>query len=265
MNYFKKTCILLVFCSLVVAAEAQCKIENNAFATGENIAYDLYFNMGILSAKAGSGSLNTSMVNYNGNDVFKITMLLNTGGLAGNIYTVNDTLTSYIDKDMRPKLFTKEAFEGKDYSRERQIYTYQDDQINIRAMRVFRGKQLFDESVSTTQCAYDYLSILAFVRNLDYSAMEPGDKVTVQFLSGKDIVNMYINYLRKSTIKANNGQKYQTIDLSMTILDKAFKNPKDAIKASLTDDLNRLPVIIETSLNIGSVKAVLRNVSGQRN
>jgi hypothetical protein len=51
-------------------------------------------------------------------------MLLNTSGLAGGVYTVNDTLVSYVDMDMRPLLFSKRAFEGKDYSIEVQSFNY---------------------------------------------------------------------------------------------------------------------------------------------
>jgi hypothetical protein len=51
----------------------------------------------------------------------------------------------------------------------------------------------------------------------------------------------------------------------MTILDEAFNDPKDALKASITNDENRIPVIIDTTLKIGSIRAVLRSVSGLRN
>ena len=51
----------------------------------------------------------------------------------------------------------------------------------------------------------------------------------------------------------------------MTIHDDAFTNQKDALKASVTNDANRVPVIIDTSLKLGSVKAVLRQVTGVRN
>lgn len=246
-------------------AQAQCNVKNTAFKSGENIKYDLYFNYGIVNAKAGTGSLSVTESNYRGQPAYRTYMQLNTIGLAGNMYTVNDTLTSYVDMNLRPLLFTKEAFEGKDYSTERQSYSYKGNTINIRAMRTFRGEQKFDENVTTHKCTYDYLSILPYVRNLDYTGMKTGDKKHIQFLSGKDIVNMSVNYLGTSTIKANDGKRYEVINISMTILDDAFKNPKDAIKASLTNDKNRIPVIIDTILKIGSVRAVLRDVSGVRN
>jgi hypothetical protein len=48
----------------------------------------------------------------------------------------------------------------------------------------------------------------------------------------------------------------------MTILDDAFTNQKEAIKASLTNNVNRVPVVIITYLKFGTVKAVLNTVSG---
>ncbi|HBK40387.1 MAG TPA: DUF3108 domain-containing protein, partial [Porphyromonadaceae bacterium] len=83
-----------------------------------------------------------------------------------------------------------------------------------------------------------YLSVLALIRNLDYTDMEPGDQKQIQFISGREIVNMAVNYNGLSKIKANDGQTYNTVQISLTIYDKAFKDKKEAISASLTDDAN---------------------------
>ena len=246
-------------------ATAQCKIINNSFKDGESITYDLYFNYGIVNAKAGTGSLKTNLVNYKGNSAFNIRMLLNTSGLAGSFYTVNDTLVSYVDMDLRPLLFTKNAFEGKDYSREVQSFSYVEEGIKVRTNRVFNGQKKFEETVITRECTYDYLSVLALIRNLDYSDMKPGDQKQIQFLSGREIVNMAVNHNGSSKIKANDGQTYNTVQISLTIYDNAFKNQKEAISASLTDDANRIPIVIDTHLRIGAIRAVLKNVSGLRN
>jgi hypothetical protein len=75
---------------------------------------------------------------------------------------------------------------------------------------------------------------------------------------------MYVNFKGTSSLKANDGKTYNVINISLTIQDDAFTNPKESIKASLTNDKNRLPVVIDTSLKMGSVRAVMRGVSGAR-
>ena len=167
--------------------------------------------------------------------------------------------------NLRPLLFTKNAFEGKDYSREVQSFSYVEDGIKVRTNRVFNGKKKFEETITTHECTYDYLSVLALIRNLDYTDMEPGDQKQIQFISGREIVNMAVNYNGLSKIKANDGQTYSTVQISLTIYDKAFKDKKEAISASLTDDANRIPIVIDTHLKIGTIRAVLKNVSGLRN
>ena len=112
----RTTSILVLLLSLfsVIQVNAQCELTNTAFTSGENIQYDLSMNLGIFNARAGKGSLTVTEANYRGENAYKMVMLLNTIGLANNVYAVNDTLTSFIDKNLRPLLFTKEAFEGKD-------------------------------------------------------------------------------------------------------------------------------------------------------
>jgi len=195
MNINKTIVLLLLPLFVLLQAEAQCKVTNSAFLSGEEIQYDLYFNYGILNARAGKGSLSVAEANYRGQNTYKTVMVLNTSGIAGNLYAVNDTLTSYVDMNLRPLLFTKEALEGKDYSVERQAYTYQGNEISIRAIRHWNGKERFDEVVKTNQCTYDYLSVLSYVRNLDYTGMKAGDRKFIQFISGRRPVQMYVNYL----------------------------------------------------------------------
>lgn len=258
------TVIALLFSIVSFTLSGQTALKNNAFEAGEKLTYDLYYKYGILNMKGGKATLNTEGTTYKGSDAYKMTLHASTGGLIGSLFTVDDTLTSYMDKNLIPQLFIKGASEGKDYTRERQIYTYQNNNTSIRAIRHRNGKFIFDENISTDRCTYDMMSILAFARTLDYSNMQKGDNTQVQFITGKRLVNMYIRYMGASSLKVNNGKTYEAVELSLMILDKAFVDQEEAMKVWITNDDNKLPLQIYTNLKIGEMRSVLKDFSGNK-
>jgi hypothetical protein len=94
--------------------------------------------------------------------------------------------------------------------------------------------------------------------------MKRGDNIPVQFVTGRKIVNMSIRYMGTESVKANDGKTYDSIKLSLMILDDAFADQQEAMNVALTNDLNRMPVTIEIGLKIGSMRVVLKNFSGIR-
>ena len=256
--------ILLFTIFSYVLSSGQTKIENNAFNAGEKLTYDLYYKYGILNMKGGRATLNTDATIYNDQEAYKLSLNASTGGLIGNFYSIEDTLTSSMDKNLVPLLFVKGAAEGKDYTQERQIYKYQNGKTIIRTIRHRNGDLSFDENITTDRCTYDMMSILAFARTLDYSEMQRGDNTQVQFITGKRLVNMYIRYMGKSSMKVNNGKTYPAVELSLMILDKAFVDQEEAMRVWITDDENKLPLQINSKLKIGEMRVVLKDISGNR-
>lgn len=109
------------------------------------------------------------------------------------------------------------------------------------------------------------MSIIYYARTLDYDHMKKGSKTNVVFISRKEKVNMQIYYEGLEDIDANNDKTYSCHKLSLSILDDAFTNAEDAMKVYVTNDLNRIPVQIESKLKKGSSKAVLRSYAGLLN
>ncbi|HZJ80845.1 MAG TPA: DUF3108 domain-containing protein [Dysgonamonadaceae bacterium] len=257
--------IVALLLSLVsYSLSAQVALKNNAFEAGEKLTYDLYYKYGILNMKGGEATLNTDVATYDGKDAYKMTLHASTRGLIGNIFTVDDTLTSYMDRNLVPQLFIKGATEGGDYTRERHIYTYKDGNTSIRTIRYRNGEFKFDENITSNRCTYDMISVLAFARTLDYSKMQRGDNTQVQFITGKRLVNMYIRYIGTSKLKVNNGNTYEAVELSLMILDKAFVDQEEAMRVWITNDENKLPLQIYTKLKIGEMRSVLKSKSGNK-
>ena len=256
--------IALLISLISYSLSAQSPLENKAFKAGEELTYDLYYKYGLLNIKGGKATLNTENTSYNSKEAYKMTLHATTRGLVSSLFTVDDTLTSYMDKNLVPLLFVKGAVEGDDYTRERHIYSYNNNKTSIRTIRYRNEEFKFDENIITDRCTYDMVSILAYARTLDYSNMQRGDNTQVQFITGKRLVNMYIRYQGTSNLKVNNGKTYEAVELSLMILDKAFVDQEEAMRVWITNDENKMPLQIYSKLKIGEMRSILKDFSGNK-
>lgn len=248
-------------------ARSQCEVANNRyFAAGENLSYDLYFKYGILFSKAGNASIKTESIKHQGNNAYKMSLTSHSTGLARKAFPLDDTLSCIMDSSLRPLAYFKDAHEGNEHTIEKQTYTYlSGNNIKIHAVRIKNGEERYNVTFTTNNCTYDMMSIVFFARTLNYDAMKKGSKTSVVFISGQKKMNMQINYEGTTSVKANNGVSYNCHKLTLTIEDPAFPNPQEAMKVLITNDLNRMPVQIESKLKIGSTKAILKGFSGLKN
>ncbi|WP_165021165.1 MULTISPECIES: DUF3108 domain-containing protein [unclassified Dysgonomonas] len=251
-----------------IQANGQCKIENKYFQAGEDLNYDLYFKYGIIYTKAGKSSLRTVSEKYNGKDAYKMSLLAESTGAAKSVFTLNDTLSSYMTKDLIPLAFTKDAHEGKEYTKENITYTYgKGGNVTIRTKRVKNGEPRFDETLSSPNCVYDMISVVFYARTLDYSKMKQGDEAAVEFMAGKKKVYMVIEHQGTEIIKGNDDKKYDCIKLVLSMSNGnklAFEDKEEAMRVYITNDNNRMPVRLDSKLKVGSTRAILKSYSGNR-
>lgn len=254
---------LLIFFS--VQLNAQCKVNNNCFQAGEHLEFDLYFRYGLIFTKAGKSTLSVANAKYKNKDVYKLMLTANSSGAAKAIFSISDTLTSYTTKEIVPLAYLKDAHEGGDYRTERATYDYSSGQIKLRNINKKNEYLRYDTTIVSNDCIYDMLSIIYYARTLNYDNMKKGDKATVSFLSGRKKVYMHIEHHGYESVSANDGRKYNCIKLILMINERAFEDKNEAMKVYITDDLNRIPIRIDSKLKVGSTRALLKTYKGQRN
>lgn len=265
VNYIRVAVSLFFFFSMTLGGYSQCQIVNDYFQSGEITEYDLYMKWGLLSTKGGKATMKTQATTYAGQEAYKMTLTSSSQGTARKIFKLDDTLSCYMTKDLVPLAYLKDAHEGDDYTRERSTYSYPGDgTVSVRSVRHKNGNFKFDEVLAFNSCAYDLMSVVFFARTLDYSKMKDGIKVTLDFVSGKNKLNMQVIYDGTEKIKANDGVKYNCIKLTLRIMDDAFEDEKDAMKVYITDDANRMLVRMDSKLKIGSTRAMLKSYKGNK-
>lgn len=259
------TTFILVFTFFNNDLSAQCKIKNDYFQAGEEMTYDLYAKFGPIHTKAGKSILSTTADKYNNTNVYKISLIAESTGNVQKLFTLNDTLISYMTKELVPLAYEKNAHEGKDNVHETVNYTYSaGGKIDINVKRHKNGEDKFDNNLTSNNCIYDMASVVMYARTLDYSKMKKGDDVDVEFMSGRKKVKMVIEHDGIENIKANNKVNYECIKLVLSISDDAFTNKQEAMRVYITNDKNRMPVRLDSQLKIGSTRAILKAYKGNK-
>lgn len=260
-----KLALISILTFFSIQLKAQCEADNRSFRGGEHLQYDLYFRYGLIYTKAGNSSLSVSDTKYKGKDAYRMMLTANSIGAAKVLFFIADTLTSYTTKNIVPLAHLKDAHEGNDYRTERATYDYSTGKIKLRNINKKNGDLRYDTTLVSDDCIYDMLSIIYYARTLNYNKIEKGDEVTVSFLSGRNKVNMTIVHQGLESVQANDGRKYNCIKLSLIINEKAFEDKNEAMKVYITEDMNHIPIRIDSKLKVGSTRALLRNYKGQRN
>jgi hypothetical protein len=174
---------------------------------------------------------------------------------------VRDHYETIIDKEtMLPIEFTRDIQEGK----YRLYNKFEFDQVNKKVIS-YKGKtrdNIKTEYYDLSNCMHDMISILYFVRNMEIESYAVNDSFPVKvFLEEEYPLNVKV--LEKDVVKRFRGLgKYKTHAISPEVVVGHVFNDNTFMKVWFTADKNRVPLMIETPVSVGKVKAVLTGFRG---
>jgi len=248
-----------------VMMETSCVDTNDSFQVGEKLEYDLFFNWTAIWLKAGVIKFSIKDGDVEGTPALHCIAEARTPRSFDWIYKVRDKYESYLDySSLNPLRFVRDVNEG-DYTKQLQ-YTYSpaDTSVNVDYY-IRRGKlKAENELLSIPNCTQDLLSSLYFARSLDYSNFDAGDSVNVDLFMDKKMYEVSFKFLGKDTIK-HDGEVYRCNKFVPRLIQGGVFEEGDQIIVWVTDDENKLPLLIESDLNFGKIKAYLKKSRGLRN
>lgn len=254
--------LMVAFAVPAVAAHAATIKHVPAFKAGETLECNLYFNWKFVWVKAGNASLIIRDTVFEGKKAMSMSLLSTTNRRADSFFKMRDTLTTIFSADMRPLYYRKASEEGKHYYLNQVWYDYSDkDSITIRQSFRRNKEEVRLRTDKSATPVYDMMSLLAFARTIDFSTMKPGTRLSYPVATGKRIEPQYLIYRGKTTMENDKDVKYDCITISLVAYDKKGKE-KDIINFHVTDDKNKMPVLLDLALNFGSAKAKLSSYRG---
>jgi hypothetical protein len=267
MRYIQLVALLLLTTHLSTTpawAQAQCGIENSAFQAGEKLDYDLHFNWKFVWLKVGSATMQTTSSTYEGEPVYKTSLITRGNSKLDNVFMMRDTLLSLCSKkDLSPLYFRKGAREGKRYYVDELWYTYPRGNCHLKMHRITdEGEHKWQEK-EYASCIYDMMSIFMRARNFDASNMKKGDIVPLPISDAKSLSNSWLEYRGKENFKVS-GTKEKFRCIVFSFYEHENGKSHELVRFFVTDDENHIPVRLDMFLSFGSAKAFLRTYEGVR-
>lgn len=235
-----------------------CFMENKTFQGGEEITYKLYYNWGIMWLSAGEV---TFKVNDMGSQ-YHVAVAGRTYKSYEWFFKVRDYYDTYIDKNsLLPKTAIRNVHEGK-YKLYDEI-TF--DQENKKASSL-RGKTkdvATKKEYNLGECMHDMLSVIYYSRNIDFESYKEGEEFPVKIFMDKEVWPLNVKYKGKQSRKKVKGKgRFDTIKFSPQVVSGRVFKEGEEMMVYVSDDKNRIPLLIESPVSVGSVKAVLKNYKG---
>lgn len=240
--------------------DAQC-VENKSFQPGEVLSYLVYYNWGIIWINAGWVKFRVAETQYNNQAVY---YLDGTGASHKSydwLYKVRDTYKTYVDKEtMMPLWFHRKNYEGGWEVDNKYTFDWENKQVFTN--RKNSNLPQTADTVPLKDCTYDVLSLIYYFRNIEYEGLEVNDTIPVRAIIDNENFDLYIRYLGIETIKDRNGNKYRCRKFSALLVEGTIFKGGEDLYVWATDDENKMPVLVEAKILIGSVKAYIYAYKG---
>jgi hypothetical protein len=233
------------------------QVENTSFQRGESMVFRAYYNSRLTgNVTAGEATLEirpTNMV-IGGRNSMHVVSEARTRGLFNLFFRVTNRYESYLDEQaIAPLMFIRRINEGGYIKNQDVMFNHFD---NIATSNT--------ATVPISPYVQDIISAFYFARTYDYSDAQPGDAFNVGFFLDDTVYVTRIVFDGREQIRTRVGT-VNTLRFKPMVLEGTVFNQPYPMTLWITDDKNKIPVMIESGLVVGRVRLELIEYKGLRN
>jgi hypothetical protein len=219
------------------------------------LIYKVYYNLNFVWIPAGEVTFKV----VDEGDTYHLSAIGRTYSSYEWFYKVRDNYDTWVDKKtMLPKVSIRNISENRYQLYDKVTY----DQAGRKATYE-RGKHTGDihsrGTVSFSDCMHDVLSIVYYCRTLDYAQAKTGQEYPVKVMLDEEIYPLKYTLLSREEKKIKDLGKWATLRFTPQLVAGNVFNENAKMKIWASDDANKLPLMIESPVSVGSVKVVLKN------
>ncbi len=241
-----------LFLTIVIFSIFKFSAQEPAYKPGEHFKFKIHY--GIFNA--GYATLDLKTGNFKGKNLYHAIGKGWTTGLSRWIMKVNDLYESYFDDDNKPHRFIRKIDEGG-YTKDKELHF----DTAHKKVTVINKEKNTAEQYNIPSNIHDMVSVFYYLRNYDTSHLKPGDEISVKLFFDEEIYPFKLKFLGKDVLKTPVG-KINSLKFRPLVQSGRIFKENESLTVWVSDDKNKIPLLIKAKLLIGSLKASLIEYRG---
>ena len=264
MMIMRQILVTLLFLCAVAAATASHPV---AFGEGEQLTYAVSYRAKMVpNTVVGRATLCCSVEREDGITVYKITANGRTLPFFRWFFDLDDTYVSRMDSvSLRPRSLDVNLYEGGYQFRARYDYDW-----DAGVMRSVYKNRRWNEERSKEQHlspeSFDAVALFYNLRQKDFDSYVEGQRHILHLVLEDTIRTIGYSFEGRDEVKIRGIGRFDALKFRCQLATSSAESFEDGSEFTLwiSDDDNRIPLLIESPVRVGSVRAVLRQYSGIR-
>ena len=255
--------MILACVAVGLPASAQQKVS--AFACGEKFEFAVSYRAKLVpNSDVAAVTMTTTCEKLDGRDVFRVVAHGKVMPFFRWFFDLNDTYTSWMDAHtLKPMKFNAELREGSYRFTNTIIY----DWASMTADSKYRNLKRPDTKQKTLPLSAESFDALAVFYNLRLTPagnFVEGRPSILKVVLEDTVRNVRYNFLGREERDIKGIGRFHTLKFSCQLATSSGESFEDGSEFFLwiSDDLNKIPLYIETPIRVGSVRARLKSFSG---
>ena len=261
MKKFIFITILLTTFTLAFAQEqTECmpirELESDdlAFQEGERLTIVANYKWGIINTDVGEATMMLTKETFRDTTYFYSRAYAKTYKFYDKFFTVRDVYEGrFLTKNLRPIYFHRDINEGGYLMKNTFVFNQNDYTINASVQRKTNPPK--DTVLQGTACTFDFISLFYNSRNLDFDNFTEGQIIPISFVVDGEIYNISYRYEGIENKKVSGLGTFRCVKIAAKPVAGEVFDGKNELHIWITDDKNRIPVLIETPIVVGRVSA----------
>ncbi len=256
-KWFISFLFFLMAGTLAATPDAGREVSNTAFQRGEFLVFRAAYNSRITgNIPAGTATLEIrpNAIVENGRSLMHIVGNAQTSGMINWFFKVENRYDTFVEeKSMAPVRFSRNIREGR-YRRDDLVRF--DNQNNL----AYSNR----DTIETPPYVQDIISAFYFARTFSMDSVEVGDAFYVDFHLSDSVYVTRILFEGYEQVRIGLGT-FNTLKFKPQVQEGTVFDQPYPMTLWISDDQNKIPLLIESGLKVGAVRLELIQFGGLRN